>query len=475
MTVISPAATAEVLRQSAVPGSPPLRKLFGTDGIRGVANSELSPAMALDLGAAAAHVLLETRRQERCEVIVGRDPRISGDLLGAALSAGFCSQGVDVLDIGILPTPGIAYLTRTRGAAAGVVISASHNPLQDNGIKFFGPDGSKLADSVEARIEAMMDRVDALPRPSGGDVGKIRHDSAPSDAFAEYLIGTCGSTRLDGLRLVVDCANGSASFLAAPVLERLGAEVHLLSANPNGLNINDDCGSLHPEHMAAEVVRLGCDAGLAFDGDADRVILADNQGRIFDGDRVLCMAGIYLRERGELPGSVVVGTVMSNLGLEQALARHGVTLIRAAVGDRYVSEQMALHGATIGGEKSGHILFHHISTAGDGLLTGLQVLCIARRTGRSLADWADEMQELPQKLVNVRVRERDGWELIPEIAAALRHAEHRLEGTGRILVRPSGTEKMIRVMAEGPDTAEVEELVALVADAIRLKLGVPAA
>jgi phosphoglucosamine mutase len=451
--------------------APVQRHLFGTDGIRGVANSELTPLMALSLGAAAAHVLLEARHGERCRVVVGRDPRISGDLLGAALMAGFCSQGVDVLDVGVIPTPGVAYLTRTTGASAGVVISASHNPLQDNGIKFFGPNGKKLADAVEARIEAAMATWESLPRPSGAGVGKISASREPVGDYADHLVEICGGVRLDGLRLAIDAANGSASYLAGPLFERLGAEVHLLSATPDGLNINADCGSLHPEHLAAETLRLGCDAGLAFDGDADRVILVDGKGRIFDGDRILATAGIYLKSRGALPGNVIVGTVMSNLGLEQTLTRHGVTLVRAQVGDRYVSEQMTEHGAVVGGEKSGHILFTQLTTTGDGVLTALQMLCICHESGRSLADWADEMQELPQKLVNIRVRQREGWQAVPSVAAALQAAEECLKGRGRIFVRPSGTEKMIRVMAEGPDADEVDRLVGSVADEIRQHLG----
>ena len=455
-----------------MPPTPIQRALFGTDGVRGVANSELSPQIALALGAAAAHVLLEARHEQRCQVIVGRDPRLSGDLLGAALMAGFCSQGVDVLDVGVIPTPGVAYLTRTMGAAAGIVISASHNPLQDNGIKFFGPDGRKLADAVEAQIETAMGAWESVPRPFGPEVGRIVMSTAPIDAYADSLVESCGGTRFDGLRLVVDCANGSASYLAQPLLERLGATVHSLSSEPDGLNINAHCGSTHPDTMAALVAQLGYDAGLAFDGDADRVILADARGQIFDGDRILNAVGAYRKSIGALPGNIVVGTVMSNLGLEQALTAQGIRLVRAAVGDRYVSEQMTLHGATVGGEKSGHILFRDLSTTGDGLLTALQVLCIAQRSGRTLADWADVMRELPQKLVNIKVRQREGWDAVPEIMAAMRAAEAQLSGRGRIFVRPSGTEKMIRVMAEGPSASEVDTLVESVAAPIRTHLGV---
>jgi phosphoglucosamine mutase len=447
------------------------RRLFGTDGVRGVANAELSPELALSLGAAAAVVLRERAGAEHGEIVVGRDPRLSGDLLEAALVAGLLSQGVNVLSLGVIPTPGVAHAARTRGALAGVVISASHNPMQDNGIKFFGPDGKKLPDAVEADIEAAMEGGAGRTRPSGSGVGRLTRDDSQAHEYAAHLRETAGGVRLEGMRLVIDAANGAASFLAAEVFEGLGATVELLSATPDGVNINDGCGSLHPETMAARVAASGADAGLAFDGDADRVILADGAGRVFDGDRVLCAAGVHLAKQGRLPSNVVVGTVMSNLGLEEALGRHGITLVRAAVGDRYVAEQMAKHGAALGGEKSGHILFPEHSPAGDGMLTAIQVLRLCRESGRSLAEWAGEMREFPQKLVNVRVRKKDGWERVAAIQDAIRSAESELGTTGRINVRPSGTEKLIRVMVEAPDEATVERLTGSVAAVIREHLG----
>jgi phosphoglucosamine mutase len=459
---------------SDAPSSSPVsvssgRRLFGTDGVRGVANTELSPQLALALGAAAA-IALRSESGSR-EIMMGRDPRISGDLLGAALVAGLCSQGMNVTALGVLPTPGVAYVTKERGAAAGIVISASHNPVQDNGIKFFGPNGRKLADAVEERIEAAMVGWEAQPRPSGGDVGRLTRSSAPVEMYEAHLKKAAGPEGLAGLRLVIDCANGAASFLAPALISDLGADVVTLCADPDGVNINEDCGSTHPEGMAARVVAEGAHAGLAFDGDADRVILADERGRIFDGDRILCAAGIHLKKQGRLPNDTVVGTVMSNMGLEAALSTQGVRLVRASVGDRYVAEQMNAHGAIIGGEKSGHILFSEYTTTGDGLLTALLVLRLCRESGRTLAEWADEMQDYPQKLVSIKVRERDGWNQIPEITEAIERAEARLAGRGRLNVRPSGTEKMIRVMAEGPDAAEVEEVVELVAGVIRNRLG----
>jgi phosphoglucosamine mutase len=402
---------------------------------------------------------------------VGRDPRISGDLLSAALIAGLCSQGVDVLEVGVLPTPGVAYLTRTRGAAAGAVISASHNPVADNGIKFFGPDGRKLDDPLEARVEVAMEGWETRPRPSGALVGRANRSDEPTSAYADHLAETVGEGGLAGTRLVIDCANGAASYLAPVLLARLGARVTALSSAPDGVNLNEGCGSLHPEEMAARVVAEGADAGLAFDGDADRVILADERGRVFDGDRILCAAGLWLNRKGRLPNGVIVGTVMSNLGLEKALEREGIRLIRAAVGDRYVAEQMSSHGAAVGGEKSGHILFSELTTTGDGLLTALQVLNLCRDSGRRLSEWADEMDEYPQRLVSVPVRDRDGWNEVPEIADAVRRAEDRMAGRGRINVRPSGTEKKIRVMVEGPDCTEVEDIVEMVAGALKKHLG----
>jgi phosphoglucosamine mutase len=421
------------------------------------------------LGASAARVV--RARGERGPIVVGRDPRISGDLLGAALMAGVCSQGVDVVDIGIVPTPGVAHATRHLGAAAGVVISASHNPVQDNGIKFFGPDGHKLPDDEEAEFESTLAGWEQHPRPSGALVGRITRTTAPIEEYAAFLCGSIAPMRLDGLRLAVDCANGAASVIGPSVLRSLGATVVPLAAEPDGVNINADCGSLHPQAMAARVVAEHAHAGLAFDGDADRVILSDERGRIFDGDRILCTLALHLSAGGRLKNDVIVGTVMSNLGLEQALTRAGVRFVRAPVGDRYVSEQMEEHGAIVGGEKSGHILLPEVATTGDGILTALMILRIVADSGRPLSAWADEMTELPQRLVNVRVRDKEGWRDIPAVADALAAAERRLDGTGRILVRPSGTERMIRVMAEGPDATEVDALVTSVADALRAHLG----
>jgi phosphoglucosamine mutase len=451
--------------------APATRRYFGTDGVRGVANTELSAALALALGAAAARVLGENGAGT--EIVVGRDTRISGDLLESALIAGICSQGMNVVRVGVLPTPGVAFVTRTRpSAAAGAVLSASHNPFEDNGIKFFGADGRKLSDAVEARIEAVMAEWETLPRPSGAGVGRVIEAGYDVERYADDLKAAFGNERLAGLRLVVDGSNGAASFLGPVVLGELGAEVVPFHCKPDGVNINDGCGSLHPEGMAAKVVAEGAFAGFAFDGDADRVILADARGRIFDGDRVLCAAGIHLKSQGRLTNDTVVGTIMSNMGLEAALRAEGIHFVRAKVGDRYVMEEMTRHGATLGGEKSGHLLFTEFSTTGDGLLTAIQMLRVCRESGKTLADWSDRLHEYPQRLISVPVRERDGWERNAAISAAVSAAESRLGDRGRINVRPSGTEKKIRVMVEGPDPAEVEEAAESVAGIIRAELGV---
>ncbi|MBC8143377.1 MAG: phosphoglucosamine mutase [Armatimonadetes bacterium] len=445
------------------------RNHFGTDGVRGVANTELSPELAMALGAAAAHVLRENNTNAR-EIVVGRDPRLSGDLLEAALIAGICSQGVNVLSVGVLPTPGVAFVTQARGAAAGVVISASHNPMADNGIKFFGGNGKKLADTTEARIEALLGEWHEWTRPTGADVGAVTRSAKPVADYVAHLQSTC-PVRLDGMKLVIDGANGAASFLAAQVFGGLGASVETIFCDPDGSNINDNCGSLHPEAMLARVRETGADVGLALDGDADRVILCDDTGAIFDGDRVLCLLGTFLHERGELANNVVIGTIMSNMGLGIALEKCGVRFVAAPVGDRYVAEAMEKEGAILGGEKSGHFLMPRLSPTGDGMLSALQVLAACAVSGRTLSDWAGDMTEYPQKLVSIPVRTKNGWADVPEIAAAIAAGESKLAGVGRLNVRPSGTEKRIRVMAEGPDAVVVDSVVESVSDAIRQTLG----
>ena len=442
------------------------RKHFGTDGVRGVANTNLTVELALALGAAAAQVF-----GARAELVVGRDPRRSGDLLEAAFTAGALSQGASVASLGVIPTPGVSCLVRHRNAAAGIVISASHNPMADNGIKFFGPDGKKLPDSAERKIEAALDGWASLPRPSGAGVGRRVEVTDALEIYGDFLLRTFAPHDLSGLRIVVDGANGAASSLAPALLVKLGATVISLACAPDGLNINEGVGSTHPEPMCHAVLANKADLGVSFDGDADRALLSDNRGRLFDGDRMLCAGGMFLKSVGQLPSNVVVGTVMSNLGLEKALGEAGIRLERAAVGDRYVTELLDSTGAALGGEQSGHILFPHLSPAGDGLLTLLQMLKLVIESGRSLDQWHDAMKSFPQKLINVYVKDKTGWETDPAITNPIRAAEALLAGRGRLLVRPSGTETMIRVMAEAETEALVEEAVNPVADAIRKARG----
>ncbi len=443
-----------------------MRKHFGTDGVRGVANTELTIETAIALGAAAALVFGTEK-----ELVVGRDPRRSGDLLEAAFTAGALSQGANVASLGVIPTPGVSVHTRMRGAAAGVVISASHNPMADNGIKFFGPDGKKLSDETELALEAALETWAQKPRPSGAGVGVKIEAPEALDAYANFLQETLGSHALRGLKIVVDGANGAASTLAPVFLARLGADVVPIACDPDGLNINEGVGSTHPAGMLKAVLEHKADLGVSFDGDADRAMLGDSQGRLFDGDRMLCAGGLWLKEKNKLPGNVVVGTVMSNLGLEKALKDAGITLERAAVGDRYVTELLDKTGAALGGEQSGHVLFPQISPAGDGLLTLLQMLKIVLESGKSLSVWHDAMSEFPQKLINVKVREKDGWESDPQITAAIARAEAELVGRGRLLVRPSGTEKLIRVMAEAETQALVDSAVDSVVLAVQKARG----
>jgi phosphoglucosamine mutase len=444
-----------------------LEKLFGTDGVRGLANTELSPLLALKLGTTAAHVLIEQKTD--ATVLVGRDPRLSGDILESALVAGICSQGVDAILVGVIPTPAVAFLTVESGSAAGAVISASHNPVKDNGIKFFGPDGYKLEDAIEAAIEAQIENFDSFHRPSGADVGHLRRYHELAQKYAEHTKSSI-TEKLDGMKLVIDCANGAGSEVGPQVFSDLGADVHCMHCEPNGININENCGSMHTKAMRKETVACGADAGLCFDGDADRAILVDEKGEIVDGDHVMAICALQCAATTGLPQNSVVGTVMSNIGLEIALKKRGISLVRTPVGDRYVSEEMRRSGAIIGGEKSGHIIFSRHTTTGDGIITALQVLQVMRQTGKKLSELASVMEEFPQILLNVRVKERNGWDSIPELQAAIAEAEHQLIGRGRILVRASGTEKLIRVMAEGPDLGELERLTEQVAAVVKSKL-----
>lgn len=443
-------------------------KLFGTDGVRGVANTELSPRLAFSLGIAAAKVLGQSHTPT---FVIGRDTRISGTLLEAALSAGVCSMGGHIVSPGVIPTPAVASITRAGGFDAGIVISASHNPFADNGIKFFGPDGYKLEDRIEAEIEEIVPKADKLVGPSGSAVGHIRRDPGLRNLYAEHVKETMGSVRLDGLKIILDGANGANHLLAPRVIAELGADVSSINCAPDGVNINLSCGSLHPEEMIGRTLAEGADIGMAFDGDADRVILADEKGRLVDGDRVMLLVGRHMHMRGELAGSAIVGTIMSNMGLEVALRETGIELLRTAVGDRYVSEIMRREGYVLGGEKSGHLIFGSLTTTGDGLLTALQVLKVMQETGKPLSALADQMHEYPQILLGVRVTDRTAWQSDADIQKAIAAAQDTLDGRGRINVRASGTEKLIRVMTEGPDADEIDTIAHEIVGLIEKKFG----
>jgi phosphoglucosamine mutase len=427
----------------------PLR--FGTDGIRGVANTELTPELALALGRAAARVLGGER------VVIGRDTRISGPLLEAALAAGFAAEGVSVQRLGVLPTPAVAFISEAEGVP-GAMISASHNSFGDNGIKLFAAGGLKLPDDVEVAVEAELEAVvaGAVTGPAGEDVGDVAERPGAGERYVEHLTGILSGHRLDGLTLVLDCANGAASDVAPAAFQRLGADVVVVNDHPDGCNINDRCGATHPENLRLAVVAEGADAGLAFDGDADRLIAVDHTGAVVDGDHVIAICARDLHERGALRDDTVVVTVMTNLGFRLAMAEAGITVVETPVGDRHVLAALDRGRWSLGGEQSGHVIFPDLATTGDGTLTGLLLLDVVRRTGRSLAELAAAaMTRLPQVLVNVRVA-GSAPEVAARIAAQVVAAEHRLGSTGRVLVRASGTEPLVRVMVEAATHDEAE-------------------
>jgi len=422
-----------------------LTRLFGTDGIRGVANLDLTPELALRLGRAAGHVLGGPGHS----VVIGRDTRRSGRMLESALAAGLCSVGMEVRLVGHVPTPGLAYLAKTDQFVAGAVISASHNPAPDNGIKFFDHRARKLPDSVEDRIEALMTGDDTLPRPTEGGIGLVGDSRALVKEYEAFLVSK--APRLDGMRIALDCANGATYRVAPAVFAQAGAEVLSYFDKPDGQNINDGCGATAPEALQRLVVDNKADAGFAFDGDGDRVIVIDERGRAHNGDFVLALAARHFARHGQLVPRLVVGTVMTNGGLESTLARDGIKLERTQVGDRYVWEAMERLGAQFGGESSGHVIFREYSTTGDGVLTALEVLHLARAEGRSIAELADEMEFWPQVTRNVKAARRREWEQVPAFADAKKKAEVELGTTGRLLVRPSGTEPVLRITVEARD------------------------
>jgi phosphoglucosamine mutase len=432
-------------------------RLFGTDGVRGLANCyPMTAEMAFALGRAGAEHLQGSRQGKRA-IVVGRDPRLSGDMLEAALCAGICAAGVDAIRVGVLPTPAIAYLTRAWGALGGVVLSASHNPFADNGIKFFSADGFKLPDAQEDRLEEMARLGATRPAPTGRDIGRIRTAAEGLTDYMTFAGATLGAgCSLAGLRVVLDCANGAVTPVAPRLFEQLGAQVIVHAADPDGVNINHQCGALFPEQAQELVRRTAADVGFCFDGDADRMIAIDETGTVRDGDYALGICTQDLVQRGEMGTRCVVGTVMSNLGLEELLKRLGICLLRAPVGDKYVLEEMRRTGAMLGGEQSGHIVFFTHATTGDGLITALQLLRIMQTRGQPLSRLSSVLTKYPQVLLNVRIRERIDPLALPEVKQAHARAEQLLNGTGRILVRLSGTEPLARVMVEGRDPAAIQ-------------------
>ena len=446
-------------------------KYFGTDGVRGEANVELTPELAFKLGRFGGYVLSQ-HEEETPLVFVGRDTRISGEMLEHALIAGLLSVGIRVYKLGVIATPGVAYLVRTEKASAGVMISASHNPALDNGIKFFGGDGFKLDDDRELEIEALLDAAeDTLPRPSAQGLGTVMEYPEGLRKYQEFLVST--GVQLEGMHVVLDTANGAASTSARQIFADLGAHLTVIGENPDGLNINDGVGSTHPEHLQEKVKKVGAAIGLAFDGDSDRLIAVDENGEIVDGDKIMYIIGSYLSSKGLLEKNTIVTTVMSNLGFHKALDAKGIQKEITAVGDRYVVEEMRKSGYNLGGEQSGHVVIMDYNTTGDGQLTGVQLTKIMQETGKKLSELAAEVTIYPQKLVNIRVENsmKDKAMEVPAIREIIEKMEAEMAGNGRILVRPSGTEPLLRVMAEAPTHEEVDYYVDTIAAVVQEEIG----
>ncbi|BCM68882.1 MULTISPECIES: phosphoglucosamine mutase [Streptomyces] len=450
-------------------------RLFGTDGVRGVANADLTAEMALGLSVAAAHVLAEagTFEGHKPKAVVGRDPRASGEFLEAAVVAGLASAGVDVLRVGVLPTPAVAHLTGALGADLGVMLSASHNAMPDNGIKFFARGGHKLADELEDKIEAVYEshrHGEPWERPTGAGVGRVRSYDEGFEQYVAHLLSVLPN-RLDGLKIVLDEAHGAASGVSPEAFARAGAKIVTIGAEPDGLNINDGCGSTHLDKLKAAVVEHGADLGIAHDGDADRCLAVDHTGEEVDGDQILSVLALAMRERSALRADTVVATVMSNLGFKLAMERAGIRLVQTAVGDRYVLEEMKEHGYALGGEQSGHVIILDHATTGDGTLTGLLLAARVAETGRTLRELASVMERLPQVLINVPDVDKSRVKTSADVAAAVAEAERELGSTGRVLLRPSGTEPLVRVMVEAADIEQARAVAGRLADAVKSALG----
>ncbi len=447
-----------------------MTKYFGTDGVRGVANEELTPELAFKLGRIGSYVLTE-ESQKKPSILVGRDTRISGHMLESALIAGILSTGVEVMTLGVVSTPGVAYLTRVMNADGGIMISASHNPVEDNGIKFFGADGYKLTEAQEAEIERLLnEEEDTLPRPTGAGVGSVTEYFEGGHKYIQYLKQTVDED-FSGIHVALDCAHGATSSLATHIFADLDADISTMGASPNGLNINDGVGSTHPEKLAALVKEKEANIGLAFDGDGDRLIAVDEHGEIVDGDQIMFIIGRYLKSEDRLKSNTIVSTIMSNLGFYKAVAESDMTSVKTAVGDKYVVEEMRSEGYNFGGEQSGHIVFLDYNTTGDGLLTGLQLVNIMKISGLSLSELAKDMKVYPQKLVNIRVTDKHAVTDNKKIAATIAEVEVEMAGNGRVLVRPSGTEPLVRVMVEAPTEEECARQVDRIVQVVEMEMG----
>ena len=444
-------------------------KYFGTDGVRGVANKELTPELAFKLGRYGGYVLAHNEGEKHPRVLVGRDTRVSGEMLESALIAGLASIGAEVMRLGVISTPGVAYLTREMGAQLGIMISASHNPVADNGIKFFGADGFKLSDKQEEEIEQLLDQEQPdLPRPAGKDILHFSDYYEGAQKYLSYLKSTI-DINLDGLKITLDGANGSTSSLAPFLFGDLEATTVTIGCNPDGYNINDECGSTHPEYLAEKVVETESDFGLAFDGDGDRLIAVDEKGNIIDGDQIMFIIGQDMHKNHELNNNMIVSTVMSNLGFYKALETEGIQSNKTKVGDRYVVEEMRRGRYNLGGEQSGHIVMMDYNTTGDGLLTGVQLAAIIKSSGKTLSELAAQMKKYPQSLINVKVTDKHHVSENEDVKAVMNEVENEMNGEGRILVRPSGTEPLVRVMVEAATNEDAERYAQTIANKVKEK------
>ena len=446
-------------------------KYFGTDGVRGVANKELTPELAFKLGRYGGYVLAHNEGEKHPRVLVGRDTRVSGEMLESALIAGLASIGAEVMRLGVISTPGVAYLTREMGAQLGIMISASHNPVADNGIKFFGADGFKLSDKQEEEIEQLLDQEQPdLPRPAGKDILHFSDYYEGAQKYLSYVKSTI-DINLDGLKITLDGANGSTSSLAPFLFGDLEATTVTIGCNPDGYNINDECGSTHPEYLAEKVVETESDFGLAFDGDGDRLIAVDEKGNIIDGDQIMFIIGQDMHKNHELNNNMIVSTVMSNLGFYKALETEGIQSNKTKVGDRYVVEEMRRGRYNLGGEQSGHIVMMDYNTTGDGLLTGVQLAAIIKSSGKTLSELAAQMKKYPQSLINVKVTDKHHVSENEDVKAVMNEVENEMNGEGRILVRPSGTEPLVRVMVEAATNEDAERYAQTIANKVKEKMG----